>query len=281
MDRMKKAYINAGFFAATLIINALGAFGVINGLSQKEISDRYMTLITPSPATFSIWSVIYTLLLASIVVMIMKKNDPYYERAVHKISPLFILSCILNILWIISFSFVQVELSVLFIFAFVIVLALICRQLLTIHEPKRWLLPLTFGMYTGWLMIATVVNTAAALVKNNWNGFGIADSTWAVIILIVAVGLVFLVLTQLRNAVFPLPVAWAYFGIYQSLISPQGFKGEYDLLQITALAGMAVLIGMAAIQLYRNHFGLLPEPAVPAETVVVEAVDVDDDLPVV
>lgn len=266
MDRKRKAYINAGFFAVTLIINALGAFGLINGLSQKEISDRYITLITPSPATFSIWSVIYTLLLISIIVMIFKKNDAYYDRAVDKISILFIISCVLNILWIVTFSFVLVELSVLFIFAFVLVLALICRQLLAIHEKKRWLLPVTFGLYTGWLTIATVVNISAALVKINWNGFGIADHIWATAILIIAVGIVFLILTQIRNAAFPLSIAWAYFGIYQYLVSPLGFKGEYDVLQITALVGMAVLIGMAAIQLYRNHFGILPEPEAIIDT---------------
>jgi len=118
---------------------------------------------------------------------------------------------------------------------------------------------LSFGIYTGWLFIATVVNIAAALVKLKWNGFGIANDIWAIIILIVAVVLIILVLSRIRNAAFPLPVAWAYFGIHQYLNSPEGFKGEFGLLQIVALTGMAVLIGMAAIQLYRNHFSLLPD----------------------
>ena len=33
----------------TLVINTLGAMGVINGMSQKAVSDAYPTLITPSP----------------------------------------------------------------------------------------------------------------------------------------------------------------------------------------------------------------------------------------
>jgi len=43
------------------------------------------------------------------------------------------------------------------------------------------------------------------------------------------------------------------------LKAPQGFKGEFGLLQITSLVGMAFLIGMAAIQLYQNRFALLPK----------------------
>ncbi|MHC1770170.1 MAG: tryptophan-rich sensory protein [Flexilinea sp.] len=258
MDRTKKAWINGLFFVVTLAINTLGAIGLINGLSQKQISDMYLTLITPSPATFSIWSVIYSLLLISVIVMIARKNDVYYDNAVDQITNLFRISCVLNIAWIVSFSYVLVELSLLFILGFVITLALICQKLLKIQDKKRWLLPLTFGLYTGWLFIATVVNTAAALVKLKWNGFGFTNDTWAIIILIIAVFLVIFVLSKNRNAAFPLPVAWAYFGIWQFLKAPEGFKGEFGLLQTVALAGMAVLIGVAAIQLYRNRFSLLP-----------------------
>ena len=258
MDRTKKAWINGLFFVVTLAINTLGAIGLINGLSQKQISDMYLTLITPSPATFSIWSVIYSLLLISVIVMIARKNDVYYDNAVDQITNLFRISCVLNIAWIVSFSYVLVELSLLFILGFIITLALICQKLLKIQDKKRWLLPLTFGLYTGWLFIATVVNTAAALVKLKWNGFGFTNDTWAIIILIIAVFLVIFVLSKNRNAAFPLPVAWAYFGIWQFLKAPEGFKGEFGLLQTVALAGMAVLIGVAAIQLYRNRFSLLP-----------------------
>jgi len=259
MGHMKKAWINGLLFVVTLVVNTLGAMGLINGLSQKQISDMYITLITPSPSTFSIWSLIYSLLLISIIVMIVRKNDVYYQKAVEQISFLFWISCFLNIAWIIAFSYVQIELSVLFILGFVITLTLICQKLLSIQEGKRWLLPLSFGIYTGWLFIATVVNISAALVKLKWDGFGISDDIWAGIILIIALLLIIMVLLKIRNAVFPLPVAWAYWGIYQYLRSPEGYHGEFGLLQTTALVGIAILIGMAIIQFYRNHFSLLPK----------------------
>ena len=259
MDRVKTAWINGIFLIITLIINGLGAAGLINGLSQKEISDKYLTLITPSPSTFSIWSLIYVLLITAMIVMIVRKTDNYYQNAIDEITILFRLSCILNIVWIVLFSYLQVELSTLFILGFVITLALICLKLKKIHVKRRFLLPLTFGLYTGWLIIATVVNVAAALVKMEWGAFGINHEIWAIMILIVGVLLTFLVLNSNGNASLPLPVAWAYLGIYQFLKAPEGFGGEYAMLQIVALGGMAVLIGMAAIRLYLNGYGLFPE----------------------
>ena len=218
----------------------------------------YLTLITPSPSTFSIWSVIYSLLLISFIFMIARKGDSYYKNAIEQISTLFRISCIMNIAWIISFSYVQIELSLLFILGFLITLTMICQKLLAIQDGKRWLLPMTFGIYTGWLFIATVVNIAAALVKLKWNGFGLANDIWAIIILIIAVLLIILVNFRIQNAAFPLPVAWAYYGIYRFLNAPEGFKGEFGLLQTIAIAGMVTLIGVAAIQLYRNSFSLFP-----------------------
>jgi hypothetical protein len=259
MEQSKKAWINGLIFLITLVVNSLGAAGIINGLSQKEISDKYITLITPSPATFSIWSIIYLSLLVSIIVMIVKKKDLYYQKAVDQISLLFRISSVLNIIWIVSFSYLLIELSVLFILGFAITLALLGQKLIAIHEKKRWLLPLSFGLYSGWLFIATVVNAAAGLVKLEWNGFGLTADVWASIILMVAIFLVILVNQKIRNAVFPLPIAWAYFGIYQFLRAPEGFKGAYGNVQTVALAGMALLVFAAVFQFIRNRYALLPE----------------------
>ncbi|MCE5189383.1 MAG: tryptophan-rich sensory protein [Eubacteriales bacterium] len=261
MSRTKKAWINLAFLVLTLAVNTLGATGLINGLSQKQISDRYLTLITPSPATFSIWGVIYSLLFISMIVIIVKKNDPYYQKAVDRLSTLYRISCLFNIVWIVAFSYVLVELSTLFILGFVITLALLGIQLLKIHEGRRWLLPLSFGLYSGWLFIATVVNAAAALVKLKWNRFGLSPEVWGILMLSVSIVLLIGVLLKLRNAVFPLPVAWAYYGINQFLKAGDGFGGAYGGLETAAIAGMAVLVVVAIVQFILNRFSILPKQA--------------------
>lgn len=260
MKTTTKAWLNAFFLAITLVINAMGVAGTINGVSQVEISNMYLTLITPSPFAFSIWSLIYLSLISSVIFMIVKvtKKDAYFLKVVDEISVLFWISCVFNIGWMVLFSFVLIELSVLPIVGLVITLALILMKLLKVQEEKRWLLPFSFGIYTGWLFIATAVNIAAALVKMNWNGFGIGEPVWAAILIGIATVLVIFVLSKNRNVIFPLPVAWAFFGIHQFLRAPDGFNGQYSLVEGAALIGMIVLIGAAVFQLYRNKFKLLP-----------------------
>ncbi len=258
MSLKTKSWISGILLILTLIVNAMGAFGIINGLSQKEVSDMYQTLITPAPSTFSIWSVIYTFLIISIILMILKNKDSYYAKAIEKISTLFWASCALNILWIISFSYNQIGLSTLFIFAFLIVMVLIVERIGKGQTSNRFLLPLTFGLYSGWLFIATVVNIAAWLVKIEWGRWGISAEYWASAILLIAVGLTFIVLVKTKNAIFPLPIAWAYFGIYNFLNAPEGFNGEYTLLPYISLIGMVLLIGLSSIQFYKNKYRVMP-----------------------
>ena len=88
METTKNAWINILFFVVTLLVNALGALGFINGLSQKDVSDMFETLITPSPATFSIWGVIYALLLLTVIVMLVKRDHPYDKKTINQITAL-------------------------------------------------------------------------------------------------------------------------------------------------------------------------------------------------
>lgn len=260
MSRVKKAWTNIILLVTTLAANAAGAFGLINGLSQKDISDKYQTLITPAPMTFSIWSVIYVLLITSLIVLIIKHDKEYYGKGIDRISLLFWLSCLFNILWIVSFSYLQLALSVVFIFLLLVMLTLISQKLIPIHSQKKILLPLTFGLYSGWVFIATVINIAALLVKNNWNGFSIADSTWAMLILGVSVVLTALVLLKVKNAAFPLPIAWGFWGIYQFLKDTNGFQGQYPGIEWTALVGIILLVLLSGLTFYRNRYSLLPRP---------------------
>ena len=249
-----KAWVNIILLLAAIAANILGTYGYINGLTQKEVSDKFVSLITPSPFTFGIWSLIYALLIASVIVMLIKHREHYYEQALNRISGLFWLSCILNIAWIIAFSFVLIELSAALIFILTIVLIVICRKLLRIQSTNRWLLPLTFGIYAGWLFIATFVNIAQMLVKWKWQGFGVPQETWGIVVLALALLIGLIVLFSIKNAGFMLPVAWAYFGIYMHLKSFEGL----NILRTIALIGAVAALVLAAIRLMLNRFTVIP-----------------------
>lgn len=249
-----KAWVNLGLLLLTLVINFLGGTGRINNTSQAEVSDMYHTLITPAGFSFSIWSVIYGLLLISLLIMILKQKDHYYMKAIEEITPLLWTSFIMNMLWIILFSYLQIGISTIFIFIYLISLTLIVQRLRHINDKKYWLLPLTFGLNTGWLFIATVVNVSAYLVQIEWNGFGFTEDTWALIIMIVALLLATFVQFQIKNAVFPLPIAWAFYGIYQELQT----TGSYSILEMTALIITGLLIILAIYFFIRNQNSIYP-----------------------
>lgn len=255
MQTKTKAWLNLIILLATLGINFLGGTGMINNASQGEVSAEFQTLITPAGFAFSIWSVIYGLLVASMIVMIVKSDEPYYQKAINGISPFFWLSSAFNMIWIVAFSYYQIGISTLFIVGYLLSLTRIIQILLKIQEGKRWLLPLTFGLNAGWLFIATVVNISAFLVQIEWNGFGYADEVWATLILAISVVLCLAVLLRLKNAAFPLPIAWAYWGIYQELSG----ASDVGVVRIVALGGMVILVLLAGFVFYRNRLTILPE----------------------
>jgi hypothetical protein len=96
------------------------------------------------------------------------------------------------------------------------------------------------------------------LVSIDWQGFGIAADVWGIIILIVAVVVTVGVTLITKNAILPVPVAWGYFGIYQSLNAADGIAGAYPSLAMTALVGIGLLLVMTGIQFYLNRWRLMP-----------------------
>lgn len=244
MSSFKLAVSNFIMLMLVFVYNYLTGRGFINDLSQADISAMYQTKITPAGFAFSIWGVIYTLVLITVIWMLVRHKDRRVSEVIQSIGWWFNLSALANILWTVSFSYLQLAASTVLISILLLSLARILTKLSRLGYRPNILLSTTFGIYAGWVTIATVVNIAATLVKNNWGAFGLPEVLWANIILFVALGIVFFIMRSTTNAVFPLPVAWAYFAIY---------KGE-DMMM--GLVGMAVLIVMSIYQFYKNKYSL-------------------------
>lgn len=246
MNAKTKAWVNIVLLIVTLGVNAAGAMGLINGLSQKEVSDMYNTVITPAPFTFRIWSVIYILLIVSLIVMIIKKDDDYYKNAVERISVPFWISCILNIGWIVFFSYEMIGISTIFILGFMYTLLFIMMRLEGIYKGERQLLRLTFGLYGGWLTVASIVNEAAFFTKRSGAGY-VTDSAGATI-LILGIIIVRIIMFLIRNAFYPLPVAWAYYGIYSTAIE----SGNSAVANVSVI-GIIILVFLFMFMRYKNR----------------------------
>lgn len=244
MGSFNLALSNFIMLLLVFLFNFLTGTGRINDLSQADISAMFPTKITPAGFAFSIWGVIYTLIFISIVYMVFKSKEKDMRDLIHTIAWWFNLSAIANILWTVTFSYLKLPLSTLLIAILLLSLTMVLMNISKLRFKVKAIFPLAFGMYAGWVMIATVVNIAASLVQVGWDGLGLSETMWANIILVIALFIVFFVTYRTTNAIVPLPVAWAYFAIYSA---------EDSML---ALGGIFVLVAISLYQFYHNKYSL-------------------------
>lgn len=246
------------FLAATLVINYLGANGTFNGKSQQDVSDAYLTLLTPEPRAFFIWGVIYAGVILSLLYLLKNHNRPWAEQATNRIFVPFVVSCLLNIGFIVTFSYEWLAVSALFTLGLAICAAVLVEQMNVGRTEPLTLPAIAFGLYSGWTLIATVLNVAIWLVKIDWDRFGLTAETWAVIMLIVATLLAALVTLCLANAIVPLPAAWAFLNIGLLHGNPNGMVEASSTLQWLAYIGTVLMLALAGYMFVHNGNAVLP-----------------------
>ncbi|AFV22720.1 hypothetical protein Mpsy_0509 [Methanolobus psychrophilus R15] len=234
-------------FLAMVITNSLANILPINNVTADQVSDSFPNLFAPAGLTFSIWGLIYLLLAGYTLYHIgffrESKNSPKTELF-NRIGILFAVSSIANTAWVLAWHNYMIPLSLLLIV--VILVCLILINQLTLKERltgRDYLfIRLPFSIYFGWITIATIANVTVLLVSIGWGGFGLAETTWTVVVL--AVGLIIAVATMIRNRdiAYGLVIVWAYAGILLRHISPEGFGGQYPVVIATVLICIALLL---------------------------------------
>ncbi|AJE51204.1 tryptophan-rich sensory protein [Paenibacillus polymyxa] len=200
-------------FIAVVLVNILASTLPIGGRSTAAVSNMYPTLITPAGYAFSIWSVIYVLLACFAVYQATSTGQA--KTSVQSIGIFFILSCLFNIIWIFLWQYVYVELCVIVIILYLLSLFVVYTRTRT-PQPTRgemWFVKLPFSLNLGWVSVATLINIAVALEKNEWSGWGLSDTIWAIIILLIGAALAILVSFPYRDSIYPLVFVWAYVAI--------------------------------------------------------------------
>jgi hypothetical protein len=205
-------------FILMIVVNTLAVTLPINGKTTKEVSDLYPNLFVPAPITFSIWSIIYLFLLLYVVYQtgILSKKSTTINSKINSIGGLFILSCLLNSLWIICWQFLFVKLSVLVMLMLLINLILIYLKTRVERKAtlkKKIFLSAPFSIYLGWISVATIANITALLVSIKWNGFGISEQIWTIGMIGAALVLSALALMKFRDYMYSLVIFWAIMGI--------------------------------------------------------------------
>lgn len=242
--------INAIGLAIVVLVNFLANALEFNGQSTGDVINRDPVPFQPAGWVFSIWGVIYTLLLLFVIYGFL----PGGRRNVRlrRISPFFLLANIANVTWIVLWHYEQ------FFASFVTILVLLGSLLaiyvgLRVRNPLQragtakppWYLRLVvwvpFSVYLGWVCVATLANLMVWLDRSEWDGGPFSYNVWAMVFMaagaVVAAGFAILARDILVPAVFTV----AYVGI-----ADQNW-GEDTSVSIVAIVMAVVCAGLAAL----------------------------------
>lgn len=199
-------YINILLVAGMLVMNYLANALPLNNKTTGELSDSFPNLFVPAGLTFSIWGIIYLLVIIYCVVQF----TATYTMVINNISWWFGVTCIFNALWIVCWHYGKLQLSLIVMLG--LLLSLIYINF-SIRELPFGIIKATFGIYLGWICIATIANVTALLVDSNWNGFNIPQEIWTIVMIFAGVLIIASTIYRLKNPYIGLSVVWAFIGI--------------------------------------------------------------------
>ncbi len=244
--------LNGASLLIVIFINYLANTGTFNGTIVGEVSAQYQNYFTPAGYAFSIWGLIYLGLLAFIAYqgrsLFIKGAD---DDIVNQTGWWFLISCLANILWLLSWLYEYTGLSVIVMFLLLFSLfRIVVNTRMELYDAPISRIAFVwwpFSLYSGWVTVALITNIAAYLTKIDWQGFGLPEVTWAVI-MILATGLINLLLTWTRNMrEFALVGVWALIAI-----AVANWNGP-QVIVVFSLAVSGVLFLSSAIHGYINR----------------------------
>lgn len=206
---MGKFLLNLIAYMIVVTVNGLANSLPLNGQTTGEISNRLNVLFTPAGYVFSIWGLIYLLLGIWVIRQFPKsrRDLPVYQET----SGLFVLSSILNSLWIFLWHYEFFGLSVIVMLLLLLTLIRLYTKAKAADASFFDLLP--FSVYLGWISVATIANISYYLTYIDWDGFGLSDSVWTFLLLIIATILALTFLKKEQDWIYPLVFVWAFIGI--------------------------------------------------------------------
>ena len=107
-------------------------------------------------------------------------------------------------------------------------------------------LKLPFSIYAGWISVALIANIAAFLVKIEWNGFGIYETTWTIIMISIAGLLHLFMIWKQKMPAFACVAVWSLAAIAVAN------QDRNDTVYNVALAIAAILLVSILIYIIKD-----------------------------
>lgn len=205
-------WINLAAFACMVLVNVLAETVPLGGNTTGRISALYPSPITPAPISFSIWGLIYLYLAVFILIQLITKSD---NTATEVLGPWFGISCVANIGWVLAWHFHAMSLAMVFMVVLLLSLVIIEGRLRDMQGTlyHRWLVRAPFGIYYGWITVATIANVSVWLSSIGFTGWGLPSQLWQTVVLLAGGVILCAGIWVNRDILYGLAGLWAYVGI--------------------------------------------------------------------
>lgn len=209
---------NAVFYVLMVAANFYIEMLPLNQITTKSISDANTTLLTPPGFTFMIWGAIYTGLSLYILYqfgLFSRKREATNPDLIRALGSFFMISCFLNVFWLVVWHYQQLELAFLLIFTLWITLLFAYSSIRKeIREPKeKWLVQYPIGMYLSWITTATIVNALVVLYKYRPDLLDIPQTLWAGAALAVIFGMSMYYVIKHKDYIYGITSMWIIGGL--------------------------------------------------------------------
>jgi hypothetical protein len=243
----------------TIIVNGLANLLPIAGKNTGELSDSIPNLFVPAGITFAIWGIIYVLIILFAIYLsrdLFKKpktTTPFLE----KISYYFLLASVANITWIFLWHYEQILLSLfamLVLFGSLLVLFLrlnIGKENVSLNEKLFIHVPIS--VYIGWITVATIANITAVLVTIGWDGFGVSEEIWTMLVMIIVALITILILIKRKDLAYCAVIIWALIGIYLKRMTFDPIYGLQTQIAYTAVIVIVIILIVIALTTFLQY----------------------------
>lgn len=222
---------------AMMACNFLFEFLRLGGVTSAEVSNQVFAWFTPAGYVFSIWSAIYA---ALVIWMVFESSRAAQGRALTmRQATLFVLSCALNVGWLVAFHYQMVAIALVVLAALWLVMAMLYMSMR--DDPTRSRLNLVpFSLYFAWTTVAVIANAtnlATRMVDSPLLANQVSTVALTAAVLVVA----YLSIRNSRDYVFPLVILWATVGVGVRLMGVD-MTVSVIVLALSAVAALAMYV---------------------------------------
>lgn len=281
--------INLIGLLVVVLVNALANLLPFNDQTTADVVNRDPVPFQPAGWVFGIWGLIYILLGVFVIYGLLPAGRR--DRRLQQISPLFLITNIANITWLVlwhweRFAASLVVMVVLLVTLIAIYIAVRVRNRPSPDAPRhtklqRLLLWVPFSIYLGWIFVAALANLMVWLDRSGWDGGPFSYNVWAALFIVAGALVAALFAFVWNDALIPLVFVWAFIGIAQRQ------WGESALVSVTAIVFTVVAAALAAVAILLafdrtsnlGRFGRSPASSAPQSVTVTRSGGTPDRTP--